>query len=115
MSVDEEIARLRDKAGARNDTELAQLLGLAKSSVASWRNRGRVPKRYRSADGYHSRRVPVASVGPISDAEMVRLRKTLVRAQALHVDDSLVATAIEAATLRVHDLLHEALDAELSK
>lgn len=46
QSVGTTIAGLRGIVGAANDAELAQKLGLDKSTVSGWRARGRVPPRY---------------------------------------------------------------------
>ena len=45
-SVDTTIAGLRGVVGAQNDAELANKLGVNKSTVSGWRARGRVPSRY---------------------------------------------------------------------
>jgi hypothetical protein len=48
MTVDEEIAALRSAIGARNDVELAELLGIKKSAISQWRGRSSVPAKYRA-------------------------------------------------------------------
>lgn len=45
-SVDQTIGKLRDLFGAETDSELAKQLHLDKSTVSSWRSRGRVPERF---------------------------------------------------------------------
>lgn len=45
-SVDTTIAALRGIVGAQNDAELANKLGIDKSTVSGWRARGRVPLRF---------------------------------------------------------------------
>lgn len=42
--VEAQIVALRADAGARNDAELASLLGIDRSAVTQWRRRGRIPK-----------------------------------------------------------------------
>ena len=44
--VDTIVAELRGIVGAQNDAELANKLGVDKSTVSGWRARGRVPSRY---------------------------------------------------------------------
>lgn len=51
--ADEVIEGLKKAFGADTDAELGEALGIARSSVASWRARGSVPQRYirKLADG----------------------------------------------------------------
>ena len=44
--VDTIIVALRGIVGAQNDAELANKLGVDKSTISGWRARGRVPSRY---------------------------------------------------------------------
>lgn len=51
MDIEDLISRLKAKHGAKTDQELAQALHLGRSTIGSWRARGRVPERYiRSLD-----------------------------------------------------------------
>lgn len=49
MSVEEQIAELRQQAGARNDAELASMLFIHRSAIAQWKKRGTVPDKARRA------------------------------------------------------------------
>lgn len=46
LSVEETILDLKAAFGAETDEQLAKALGIGRSTVASWRLRGSVPKRY---------------------------------------------------------------------
>jgi len=48
--VEAVIERLKHQTGARSDVELAAKLRLGRSTIASWRRRGSVPRRYQSDD-----------------------------------------------------------------
>lgn len=48
MTVDDEIGALRAAVGAKTDMELADLLGVGRSTISQWKARKAVPKKYRS-------------------------------------------------------------------
>lgn len=54
QDVDGVISKLKERFGVATDLELAKRLHLGRSTVANWRNRGQVPKRYVEVaeDGY---------------------------------------------------------------
>lgn len=45
-TVDSMIAALRVSVSAKNDAELARLIGVDQSTISSWRARGRLPQRF---------------------------------------------------------------------
>jgi hypothetical protein len=50
--VEARIAALRAHLGAQHDADLAAKLGIGKSTISSWRSRGRIPERFlRVLDG----------------------------------------------------------------
>jgi hypothetical protein len=44
--VDEAIEALREKFSVASDAELARRFGIDKSTISTWRSRGRIPSRY---------------------------------------------------------------------
>lgn len=47
MTVELDIAALREAVGARTDMELAEKLGIKRAAVSLWRSRGAIPQKYR--------------------------------------------------------------------
>lgn len=70
MDIEDVIARLKAKHGAKTDQDLARALHLGRSTVGSWRARGSVPERYvRSLDADARAPVPFGLVFDEMSAE----------------------------------------------
>lgn len=46
QDVEEVIRKLIEKFGASNESHLAEMIGVHRSTISAWRSRGRVPDRY---------------------------------------------------------------------
>ncbi len=45
--VEDQIRRIRKALGAANDSELAEMLGLGRSAISRWKERGVIPAKFR--------------------------------------------------------------------
>lgn len=86
------IEKLKLKYLASNDQELARALKLSRSSVATWRNRGSVPKKYAElASSEHARKfygdTPWELWGPIEKAGMQLALLRMLRDYRTILDD----------------------------
>ncbi|HEX4196752.1 MAG TPA: helix-turn-helix domain-containing protein [Caulobacteraceae bacterium] len=55
--LEDQVRRIREALGAANDSELAEKLGLGRSAVSRWKERGVIPAKFRflaERDGRHA-------------------------------------------------------------